>query len=286
MLIRDRDVTDATLQKALDDRGFLGAEAATLGFLRQEIPDAPAGFDPNNRLHRPSMRFLREQKVYEMFFQTPAVLEAQDYLTQQNKRMAVEQVILARLDYKVVATKLNKKHNWKLTADGISSYRHYFWNLDLLTFDQWGRYLYERSALYDRYMAMLQSDPRLAFFHLKIDQTVESKTMLKRAQDIAYFALEEVNQVPGVRADKVKSIGTLIRAMTECHNALSTSDMALTGVLKEFEKWRMTNPQTLPLAIQQIAPAGNFTGSGVELRLLDGGQTVDAEVVQTPNEEE
>lgn len=265
-IIRDPTITDAQLLRELDIRGFLEPQQNYLGFLRQELGATPAPnpFQPNNKLHRPSMQYLRDQQVYEMFFPTAGVLEAQEYLSDPAKRMQVEQVIMSRLDIRTAATKVNRKHSWFLTEDGISTYRHYFWNLKLLTFDQWGRYLYERTSLYDRYMALLQADAKLSFFHLRLDQTIDSKKMIQRAQEIAYFALEEVNLVPGVRADKVKAIGILTKSITDCHNAMSTSDMALSGVLKEFERFRMEHPQLSPPPILRLAPGGNFSGSGVD----------------------
>jgi hypothetical protein len=267
LIIRDSSTTDAQLLRELDQRGFLEPQQNYLGFLRQEIGATPPPqvFQPFNKLHRPSMQYLRDQQVYEMFFPTSGLEEAQSYLADPEKRMLVEQVIMARLDIRAVAAKLNRKHGWFLTEDGISTYRHFFWNLKLLTFDQWGRYLYERSALYDRYMALLQSDAKLAYFHLRIDQTIDSKRMIQRAQEIAHFALEEVNQLPGVRSDKVKAIGILGKTITDCHNALSTSDMALSGVLKEFERFRMEHPIASPPTIQQLTPGGNYTGSGIEV---------------------
>lgn len=266
IIIRDPSTTDAQLLREIEQRGFLEPQQNYLGFLRAEIAAAPQPnpFQPFNKLHRPSMQYLRDQQVYEMFFPTGGVEEAMSYLTDPAKRMQVEQIIMSRLDIRSVASKVNRKNNWFLTEDGISAYRHFFWNLKLLTFDQWGRYLYERSSLYDRYMTLLQADTKLALFHLRLDQTIESKRMIQRAQEIAYFALEEVNQLPGVRADKVKAIGILGKTITDCHNALSTSDMALSGVLKEFERFRMENPLSSPPPIHQLAPGGNFSGSGIE----------------------
>jgi len=268
LLIRDAAMTDAQLLRELEVRGFLEPAQNYLGFLRQEIQATPPPqvFQPFNRLHRPSMQYLRDQQVYEMFFPTSGVEEAMSYLAEPQKRMQVEQVIMSRLDIRTVVSKLNKKNGWFLSEDGVTAYRHYFWNLKLLTFDQWGRYLYERSALYDRYMALLQADAKLAYFHLRLDQVLDSKKMIHRAQEIAYFALEEVNQIPGVRADKVKAIGILSKSITDCHNALSTSDMALSGVLKEFERFRMEHPQLSPPTIAQIAPGGNFSGSGITVK--------------------
>lgn len=264
LLIKDPTSSDTDLIKVLDDWGFLSPQPEYFTFLRGSIPQRPVGFDPSNRMHRPSMQYLREQQVYELFFPTSGMEDAWAFLADPTQRMVVEQILLARLDLKVAAQKVNRQYNWHLTEEGLTLYRHFFWNVKLLTFDEWGRYLYGRTALYDRYMSLLQSSPKLAFFHLRLDQTLESKKMIMRAQEIAYFALEEVNLQPGVKADKVKAIGVLGKVVTDCHNALSTSDMALSSVLKEFERFRMEHPELSPPDIKQLAPGGNFTGSGVD----------------------
>jgi hypothetical protein len=265
ILLQDRQFTDAQVLKTIKDWGFLEPEDSYFGFLRQELRDTPPNFDPRNRLHRPSMQYLREKKVYEMFVRGSAIEEAFDTLSDPTKRMVVEQIILARLDLKAAAHKVNAKYNWHLTENGLEMFRHYFWNIKLLTFDQWGRYLYDRSAMYDRYMALLQAPPQLAYFHLRLDQVMESKAMIKRAQEIAYYTLEEVNQVPGVREAKIKAIGTLTKSINECHASLSTSDMALNSVLDEFKKFRMQHPEPAPPAIHELAPGGNYSGSGAEV---------------------
>ena len=264
LMIKDPTQSDAQLMKTLGDWGFLSPEAEFFGFLRSSLPPRPAVFDPSNRLHRPSMQYLRDQQVYEMFFPTSGIEDAWALLADPTKRLVVEKIILARLDLKMAAQKVNRQYDWLLTEEGLKMFRHFFWNVKLLTFDEWGRYLYGRTALYDQYMSLLQSDPKLAFFHLRLNQTLESKKMIQRTQEIAYFALEEVNLQPGVKADKVKAIGVLGKVVTDCHNALSTSDMALSSVLKEFERFRMEHPELSPPDIKSLAPGGNYTGSGVD----------------------
>lgn len=216
------------------------------------------------------MQYLRDENVYEFFFPTSAAEEAWTILSDPQKRMAVEQVLLARLDLKATAKKINAKHDWHLTADGMSMFRHFFWNVKALTFDEWGRYLFGRSSLYERYMGLLQAPPQLAFFHLRLDQTLESKAMIRRTQEIAYFTLEEVAQKPGAGVDKVKAINMLGKTIVDCHVAMSTSDMALKEALKEFERFRMVHPHSAPKDIHQLAPAGNYSGSGVEQVIVEG----------------
>jgi hypothetical protein len=264
LIIRERDITDGQLQKQLDDWGFLSADPTMLPLMRQEVPAPPQGFNPDSRVHRPSVRFLREQQVYEFFHPNEAMHQALAILSDPEQRLAVEQILLSRLDLKVACNKVNTKKNWRLTEDCLRLYRHYFWNVAALTFDEWGRFLYGRTAMYERYMGLLTAPPKLAFYHLRFDQQIESKKMIQRVQEIAYFALEELDQKPGVTIDKVKSINLLGKIVIEAHNALSTSDMALKDTLKQFEQWRMEHPEVLPTSLKQLAPDGNFTGSGIE----------------------
>jgi hypothetical protein len=254
--------SDAFILKQLDDWGFLSPQDTYLGFLRQTI-EIPNTFMPEDRTHRASMKFLRDQGVYELFFPTAGVEEAWDILSDPAKRLSIEQVLMSRMDTKMAATKLNKKQNWKLTSEGIEAFGKYFWNVKLLTFDEWGRYLYGRSGMYERYIDLLLAPPQLAMHHLRLDQVLESKNMIQRAQEIAYFALEEAAAKPGINDQKIKSIGVFTKAIVECHEALSTSDMALKDVLKQFERFRMEYPETKPPDIKALAPSGNFTNSGI-----------------------
>ena len=265
LIVRHPDWNDAAILKNLADWGILPPpswDENYLTFLRADMPKMPDDFDPLDITHRPSMTFLRQVGVYEMFRNTPEAQEAWDILSNPEQRLTVEQIILSRLDFKMAAQRINKKTGWFLSEDGLDAYRHYFWNTKLLTFDDWGRYLYGRAALYERWMALLSGDPRISFHHLRLDQSVESKMMIQRSQEIAYFTLEEVNLKPGTGPDKVKAIAVLAKAVVECHEALSTSDMALKDVLKQFERFRIDHPQQMPPDIRALAPFGNFSGGG------------------------
>ncbi len=266
MLVRDMTtISDAEMMKKLSDWAMLQPGDTFWGFLRQRVTsEIPQDFNPHNRLHVASMKFLRKMEIYDLFFPNEAVQEAWAILADPQKRGLIEQALMARIDPKLIATKLNKKFGWFLTEDGVERFGHYFWNVKLLSFDEWGRFLYERTAMYDRHLALLQGPPSLAFFHLRLEQTIESKKMIQRVQEIAYHNLEEINTRAGVSPDKVKAIGILGKVVKECHDALSTSDMALKDILSNFERWRMEHPQQNPPSIHELAPGGNFTGSGAE----------------------
>lgn len=269
LLIKEPGSTNAELEKKLVEAAILTPDTRYYEFLRQKLHGVPELFDPYNRTHRPSMRYLREQRVMELFHPTPSTMMAYEILTNPQARQVVEQVLCSRMDLKEAASRINKQMNWHLTADGIELYGHFFWNVKLLSFDEWGRFLYGRSSLYERLMGQLQGNTALAMHHLRLEQTLDSKAMIRRAQEIAYFTLEEVNQKPGTAPDKVKAIGVLGKTIIECHGALSTSEMAMKDVLKEFEKFRMVNPEKPAVDILALAPGGNFSNSGVDTKEED-----------------
>ncbi len=265
LLARDATITDAEMMKKLSDWAFLQPSSTYWGFMRQRVnAELPTDFNPANRLHGPSMKFLRKMEIYDLFFPKESMQEAWAILADPQKRMLVEQALMARIDPRIIASKLNKKFSWFLTEDGVDRFRHFFWNVKLLSFDEWGRFLYSRTAMYDRHMALLQGPPSLAFFHLRLEQAIESKKMIQRVQEIAYHNLEEVNTHVGTPPDKIKAIGILGKVVKECHDALSTSDMALKDILSNFERFRMEHPQQNPPSIHELAPGGNFSGSGAE----------------------
>jgi hypothetical protein len=249
----------------LQERGFLAPAETYLPMLWAEIADVyPEVLEPRIPTHRASVNFLRAQQVYEFFNPNEAMNGAWTILKDPEYRLAVEQALMGRLTPKQIAYELNRAHKWHLTEEGVAQFGHCFWNVKLLTFDDWGRFLYGRTALYERHMALLSAPAMLTLHHLGVEQQVESKAMIEQAQKQIFFTFMELAQKPGTDQAKVKGMAILNKAMLDSHEALSTSDMQLKDVLKNFEKFRIQHNQPAPKSIHELAPEGNYTGSGVQ----------------------
>lgn len=272
LVISNPGMTDEQILSDLLDWSFLAPDPVYLPTLRGRITAPPANYQPTNRMHRATSQYLRDQGVYEAFFAVNAFNDALELLSNPEKRLLVEQILISRIDLKQAAIRVNQSRNLHITEEALATYRHYFWNVDLLTFDDWGRYLYGRSALYEQYMALLRAPVSLAYHHLRIEQQIESKNMIREIMELAYFTAKEVGIRPGTGMEKVKAIALMGKLVNECHQSLSTSDMALKDVLSQFENFRMQHPQALPPSIHELAPGANFTGSGADLKVLPGGK--------------
>src|SRR4051812_244572 len=104
LLVSDPGVTDAQMMKKLSDWAFLQPSPTYWGFLRQRVAEGmPPVFTPLSRTDAASMKFLRKNEIYDMFFQSVAVQEAWDILADPMKRVCVEQGLMARVDPKILA---------------------------------------------------------------------------------------------------------------------------------------------------------------------------------------
>ena len=102
LLLREEDLPDANILKNLQDWDVLPPTITDLNFIRQQVSERPNRFDPFDRIHRPSMAFLRQHGVYELFIRLKGVNEAWDILADPTMRLNVER-LLARLDRKQTA---------------------------------------------------------------------------------------------------------------------------------------------------------------------------------------
>jgi len=270
LLLKTPNIEFHSIRTTLIEWHFLlpledGEQAQYFNFLRAELEQGrPQDFDPSNRVHRPSVRFLRQHGIYGLFFPTSSVEEAWDILGDPEKRATVEQFLLARLNLKRDLAHLNRQTGWRLSSTGVEAYQKFFWDVKALSFDEWGRFLYGRTMLYERALTLLQAPKKLAYFHMRFEQENDSKSMILRAQQIAYHTLEEVSMQPGVGPQKVKAIGILAKSVLDCHEALMTSDLALREVIDKFKQFQMERDNSRPKSIHELAAAGNYSGSGVD----------------------
>lgn len=289
LLVLNPNITDSSISLAITNKGILNPDPLYINILRGEAAiGRPPDFSPVNRTHRASVKYMRDQQVYELFYPSSATTEAFDILADPDVRSAVEQLLMAKLPIKPTIHKINQKREWHLSEDGVKTYSHYFWNVKLLTYDEWGRYLSNRSVMADNYLSLLKGPKELALFTLRLDQNIESRAMIQRVQKLAYFTIEEAVANDSINVvQRSKIIRELGFVLIESHAALSTSEMAMTEVLKQFEKFRMEHKELPPKSIKELAPHGDFSGSGVTVMPvkktreveINGSTRIETEVV-------
>jgi hypothetical protein len=247
-----------------------------LAWLRADIMSRmPAGFRTDDKYHRPSARYLRDEGIYGLFFAERAEREASEIIMNFRVRSMVEPLLLGRLPEMEIAKKINARLSTHIPVATIERYHHYYWKVELLRVEDWavlfdGNYEAKENAL-----AIAQVGPALALHKLGFQQNVDSKSMLRIMQEALFFDLMQWKTQP-LSGEKTKAMTAIARSAVMVDEQLSSSDSALKDSLKAFEQFRMKHGESRVTGLNDLAPAGNFTGSGA--RLLDAPKDNDEEI--------
>lgn len=258
---------DAWVTYGLSSLGYPTPDAEYLWWLRREIDSKrPANFQPQNRYHRESVKFLRSHGIWSIHNPDRTMHRANLIVTNLKARPLIEALLLGRVEPKEVAKKVNARLGEYFTSEEIEAYAHYYWNTGLLRVEDWMQiYSGEQNEAHRKQvLAIVQVGPAMALHKLGFQQAIESKTMLRETMEALYFDMREWRTMP-ISSSKTHALTAIARSMTMVDQALSQQDSALRESLKAFEKFRMQHANLTVPDMKQLAPAGNYTGSGAQL---------------------
>jgi hypothetical protein len=245
--------------------GYPPADVAYLDWLRRDLQDrTPPQFTPVNRYHRPSVKFMRTEGIYGLHYQDESAREANGIITHLRARPLIEELLLGHHHPVVVAKKVNSHLQEHFTADGIEAYRHYYWNVDLLRIDEWATLLANQSEKKSKTLAILQVGPAMAMHQAGFHQEIESKQILQNIQEALYFDFLEWKTQPQ-SLNKTRAMSVIAKAIALTDERLQESNSLVKDSLKNFEKFRMEHEHRRVIDMRELAPEGNFTGSGARL---------------------
>jgi hypothetical protein len=247
----------------VEQLGFPRPDPLYLVWLCQNI-QIPKDFQPTNRFHPESVAFLKQEKIYGLHNPDKTVRECFQILTNFKARTIIEDMLLGRIEPKEVARKVNARLNEFFTTDTIEAYARYFWDCTLLKVDDWAVMLKELDHQREHAMAILNVGPAMALHKHGFQQAIDSKTILQEMQEAIYFDFRDWKAQPR-STERTVAMTRLARSAVSLDERLSEADSALKESLKAFEQFRMRQSENQVKGIQEIAPEGNYTGSGAKL---------------------
>ncbi len=256
---------DSWILYYVEQLGFPRPDPMYLTWLRSAItPKIPQDFQPRNRYHRESVRFLKEENIYSLHNPDSATQDCLKILTNLRARPIIEDLLLGRVDPKDVAKKVNARLQEFFTADVIESYAHYFWNVSLLTVDDWAVMLKAVDYRREHTLAILQVGPAMALHKHGFQQQIDSKTVLREIQETLYFDFRDWKAQPRSIA-RTKALTVIARTAVSIDERLSEADSALKESLAAFERFRMRQNENGVKGLHELAPGGNYSASGSKL---------------------
>lgn len=234
--------------------------------LRNTMIKPPSDFDPNNRYHRESVKYLKDLSIYGLFHPDKFTTEAKSYLNDPDIKHHVEQLLLVRnpiMKPHEIAKKINAKFDTLYTGDGIDRYRHYFWNVRIMRLDDWSK-IFNNPSEKSRVMGALRNSPNYTLSKLGFQQKIEIKEALRELSEIMYIDMQDWKHKP-VSPEKTKALFTIGQTFSSIEDRLSNMDVTMKETLKQFERFRVEHIKTNITGIHDTAQIGNYSGSGMKL---------------------
>ncbi len=257
--------TDSWVIHTVESLGFPQPEGVYVAWLRHDFfSRMPKAFQPQNRYHKVSIRFLKEEQIYSLHHPDKYTRECHLLVTNFKARPLIENLLLGRIDAKEIAKKVNSRLGEFVTVEAIEAYSRYYWNVGLLTVEEWSTLLADYEQQRQQTVAIVQGGSAMALHKMGFQQQIESKIILRDILEGLYFDFREWKSKPQSAA-KTKAMTTIARSAVAVDMQLSQADSALKESLKAFEHFRVQHQQMPVIDIHDLAPGGNYTGSGAKM---------------------
>lgn len=227
----------------------------------------PKDFRQNDRKHTPSTNFMREEGIFNLFYPDESTLEAISLLNTLEIRSALEKLILSGEEPKKIAKSLNSKFGTRISSDAVEKYRHYFWNPKIMKIADWERIYSDRRSERREIVNIIRNGPDYTRHVLGFIQSVQIKESLKELVSVLHFDMQELKH-QRANGEKTKALSTIANTLIKIDEKLSTNDVSLKEEFKNYERIQLEHVKADIKGMHELAPDGNFTGSGKELKEL------------------
>ena len=155
--------------------------------------------------------------------------------------------VLGRVDYDTLANHLGDKVGRAVTATHISTLKHYYYDVDMLSPDQWFDIfsMIPNETESATHHACLVGGPIVASYKLGLDRHVTVKEAVQEVVSALYTTLYEVRDWPASPA-KVKLLSDTMGSLAKAHSVLNTSDQELAAVASELRTFKLARSTAKP----------------------------------------
>jgi len=241
--------------------------------LEEEMRERPDPYAPDNPHDAATRKYLRQHKIFDMWHPTPEVREAKLILMDMFLREKLEPMLLSSVKPGTLARKLRRYTSIALTAKGVLTYGHYFWNRALLSQQQWMEYL-EGRPYANPYRQSLTLSPDVAPKHLPWimgisgpSTSFNSADAAARIGQIAFKHALELEHRPA-SMETTSALSNCMRTIEKADVIMRRSDVALHEVLAQFQRFKMKVDPARVIDVQELTD-GNFSKSGEGTDIID-----------------
>jgi hypothetical protein len=255
-----------SLNVSLKGLGFAAISDAGYRNIKEQIPLPPDDFDFTDESHTPSVRYLRQLKIYNLCHQDDTTRQAIQLLSRHALRLTVETLLLGKNSPREIAHRISKDLKEKdISGPSITEFRFYFWNSEAMTIQNWSDYFGADSGGRTGIIHPLDTrtvlfcPPSVSIDMVGLKQRTDRQEVLEDVFQSLYTMFLQVKSLP-MSKDKVEMLEGLTRGLLRTDDRLRSSDTALQETLRRFERFKVKTDSTEIPSLADLAPAGTVSG--------------------------
>lgn len=209
--------------------------------LHKEIQKVlPPNYNPRDRTHKPSQMFLKTHRIRGLWKSGRTVKEAVDVFNNGPLREIVESLVLTGMDDEQISELLSYYKAVGIIPGSIAEFRHYFWNVELLTFEDWSYYLTQPSIQPIKLTALKSPKNldgiRLTLYKMGImPRALDRMEVFTTLRDVGFMNFLEANGFPQGQ-HKAEMLGSYAHVVRMSQDKLDEYSAGEQNVIDEFYK--------------------------------------------------
>jgi len=219
--------------------------------------------------HERTVEYMKMQGIYEIWNPTPAQAEVFRILRQGMVADTVKILLMGRLPSAEISQLVAQKHDFDATPVAIETFASFFWNVSLTGYSEWELLLRGRH-MRGHMLACLYGSKDQARYRAGFNPKVEGKRSLKDLHRTVHFRVEATRFMQD-NEDMANIVSKLSKELVSVHQAIYGEGAGLEDVLREFKAFMMKTREPNIKPLRELAPEGNYSGSGkARLKLTKG----------------
>lgn len=256
-LVRDAAKPLGVIEEDLNRDLVFPPHKDTLQRLRDEM-QIPTKFNPRDLLDHVSQAFLRRHRIWSMWHPRRGTKEAVEIFRDRRARALLQTLISSPTPEQGIFEIFLRKAKLPLSDQGLSEFRHYFWNISLLNVQELQNYtsmFLKDPILQDVIDA--KSTPEhmlLALSHLGIvPQVMDEVAMLESYRTMCF--LDSIATQKGVKPglSRATAINLGLKGVLEAGKAIRDIRIERGEEVDQFDKY---DPQVIDLPIPDLEQLG------------------------------
>lgn len=186
--------------------------------------------------------YNEKHDLYPLISRAPDAVEAKSLLSSR-ARIYVEQCLLSGMDVASVSSIVRQKTNIDVPELVVEMFAHFFWDVALLTMDEWQSYLQENFIQDSRdidsgYLAALGGGESLANYY-GLPFEMKAKDAFTDLFNFAYANIMRKRRQLDLTPKEIRAIESLTKIMVQAEAARTAEESVLVRVLKALEKFQL-----------------------------------------------